>query len=81
MFSVAKEPLNREEIHEEVEDDDEGAVFRARGTLLFVSALYGTNFGCVKILGESLNPAFAASVRFFMAAVIFLPFLLDRKVG
>lgn len=45
----------------------------ARGILLSVSALYGTNFGCVKILEESLNPATASFLRFLVAAAVFSP--------
>ena len=58
--------------------DDE--IFKARATLLFVSALYGTNFGCVKILGEHLDPSFSASIRFILAFSVFLPFMLDKSV-
>ena len=32
----------------------------ARGVLLAVSAFYGTNFSCVKLLGETLDPSLAA---------------------
>lgn len=52
------------------------SIMSARGLLLFVSALYGTNFGCVKILGEALEPSFAAAVRFSVAASIFAPYLI-----
>tara|TARA_A100001015_G_scaffold261450_1_gene306953 strand:+ start:535 stop:1863 length:1329 start_codon:yes stop_codon:yes gene_type:complete len=55
-------------------------LFKARATLLFVSALYGTNFGCVKILGEHLDPSFSASIRFILAFSVFLPFMLDKSV-
>jgi drug/metabolite transporter (DMT)-like permease len=49
----------------------------ARTLLLIVSAFYGTNFGCVKILGESLDPSVAAAIRFTIAALVFLPFLIN----
>lgn len=58
-------------------DDDSMTVFTARATLLFVSALYGTNFGCVKILDEALEPSFAATLRFSLAAIVFLPYLIS----
>lgn len=48
----------------------------SRIILLVVSAFYGTNFGCVKILGESLHPGVAASFRFTIAALVFLPQLI-----
>ena len=48
----------------------------ARAILIVVSAFYGTNFGCVKILGEALDPSVAAVLRFSLAALVFLPSLL-----
>jgi drug/metabolite transporter (DMT)-like permease len=45
----------------------------ARTILIIVSALYGTNFGCVKILGESMDSSFAALLRFSLAALVFAP--------
>ena len=47
----------------------------ARIILLTVSAFYGTNFGCVKILGEALNPGVAAVLRFSIASLVFSPYL------
>lgn len=51
-------------------------IWVARISLLTVSAFYGSNFGCVKILNQALNPSVAAACRFTLAALIFLPFLL-----
>ena len=51
----------------------------SRLVLLTVSAFYGTNFGCVKILDEALSPSVAATLRFSLAASIFFPSLL--KLG
>lgn len=48
----------------------------ARLILVTVSAFYGTNFGCVKILNEALSPSLAAGLRFSLAALVFLPNLL-----
>ena len=48
----------------------------SRLILIIVSAFYGTNFGCVKILGESLHPGVAASFRFSIAAMVFFPQLV-----
>ncbi len=50
----------------------------ARGALLTVSALYGSNFGCVKILNHALEPSFAAACRFSLAGLVFLPYLLRQ---
>ena len=61
-------------------DIHDNELFKARATLLFVSALYGTNFGCVKILGEHLDPSFSASIRFILAFSVFMTFMLDKKV-
>ena len=60
-----------------VEEMDEGSSrWFARSILIVVSAFYGTNFGCVKILGEALDPSVAAVLRFSLAALVFLPSLL-----
>jgi len=48
----------------------------ARLVLVTVSAFYGTNFGCVKILNDALSPSLAAALRFSLAALVFLPNLL-----
>lgn len=48
----------------------------ARALLLLVAALYGTNFGCVKVLGEAMIPSVAALLRFSVAALVFSPNLL-----
>ena len=50
----------------------------ARVTLLTVAAFYGTNFGCVKILDQALNPSVAATLRFSLAALVFLPYLVQH---
>lgn len=56
--------------------DEADQTWLARIILITVSAFYGTNFGCVKIVDEALDPSVAASLRFSLAAVVFLPFLL-----
>lgn len=45
----------------------------ARTALLIVSALYGSNFGCVKILNQSMDPSLGAFMRFTLAGMIFFP--------
>lgn len=51
-------------------------IWTARIILLTVSAFYGTNFGCVKVLGEALNPGVAAVLRFSIASLVFSPHLI-----
>jgi len=51
-------------------------IWKSRAILLIVSAFYGTNFGCVKILGDSLDGGVAAAIRFFIAFLVFSPQLL-----
>lgn len=56
--------------------NDQISISAARAVLILVSAFYGTNFGCVKILGESMDPSTAACLRFTLAAIVFLPNLI-----
>ncbi|CAM9469349.1 unnamed protein product [Choristocarpus tenellus] len=51
-------------------------VWVSRGLLAGVAALYGTNFGCVKLLEESVPISLAAALRFSVALVPFLPSLV-----
>lgn len=55
------------------EEAAKNAIWRARAILIAVSAFYGTNFGCVKILGSALHPGVAALLRFSLAALVFMP--------
>lgn len=41
-----------------------------------MSAFYGTNFACVKILNDAMDPSLAAFIRFAIAASVFSPNLL-----
>jgi drug/metabolite transporter (DMT)-like permease len=50
-------------------------LWKYRGLLIAVSALYGTNFGCVKVLGDAIDPSVAAAIRFLIAFLVFLPSL------
>ena len=54
---------------------DQQPVWTARAILLTVSAFYGTNFGCVKLLGDALDPGLAAALRFVIAFSVFSPSL------
>jgi len=59
------------------EEEEEGglAKWQARALLLCIAALYGTNFSAVKILGEQLEPSFAATLRFALSSLVFSPFV------
>ena len=70
------------------EDDKEEEVVTAvsngagfRGILAAVAMLYGTKFGCVKLLEETIPMSLAAVLRFTVAAVPFLPFLIKTNLG
>ena len=73
------------------EDDEEEEVVTAvnsgaglwasRGILAGVAMLYGTEFGCVKFLEETIPMSLAAVLRFTVAAVPFLPFLIKTNLG
>jgi drug/metabolite transporter (DMT)-like permease len=43
--------------------------------LIAVAAFYGTNFGCVKVLNDSLEPSVSAFSRFTLASLVFLPYV------
>jgi drug/metabolite transporter (DMT)-like permease len=64
------------EINDYVKQSLPSEIWRARGILITVSAFYGTNFGCVKILNEAIDPSIAALCRFSIAAAVFLPKLI-----
>lgn len=57
--------------------DNEGENNRwiARIILILVAAFYGTNFGCVKVLNDSLEPSVSAFSRFTLASLVFLPYV------
>lgn len=59
----------------------EFGLWASRGMLAGAAALYGTNFGCVKLLEESVPMSLAAALRFTVAVVPFLPFLRKIKPG
>ena len=61
--------------------DDDGArvdgtsLWASRAMLVGVAIIYGTNFGCVKLLEESVPVSLAAALRFSVAVIPFIPFL------
>lgn len=51
-------------------------IFKARSLLVGASALYGTNFALVKLLGDSIPVGINTALRFGLAALFTLPWLL-----
>lgn len=64
-----------------VEDQDDSildeAISRARWLLIAAAALYGTNFSVVKLLGDEMPVGISSSLRFGLAALATLPWLLE----
>jgi len=67
--------LDFEEAIAETAGPDEATILRTRATLLGVAALYGTNFGSIKIMQEALDPSTAALLRFSIALAALSPYL------
>ncbi|CAN0300024.1 unnamed protein product [Ectocarpus sp. 4 AP-2014] len=59
----------------------EDGVWTSRAMLAGAAMLYGTNFGCVKLLEESVPMSLAAALRFSVALVPFVPFLKKVNPG
>lgn len=59
------------------QQDQQQAVQWARLLLLGAAALYGTNFSCVKLLGDTLPVGISSTLRFGMAALATAPWLLQ----
>jgi len=53
----------------------------ADGVLLFVALIWGLTFPVIKIALESISPLTFNSIRFFIAAILFLPLLFTTKVS
>ena len=51
-------------------------IWRARLLLLGAAALYGTNFSIIKVLGDTMPVGISATLRFGLAALATLPWLL-----
>lgn len=58
---------------------DDGDVWRARLLLVGAAALYGTNFSLVKLLGDTMPVGISTTLRFGLAALATLPWLLDSN--
>ena len=60
-----------------VESASDGlSLWASRGMLAAAAMIYGTNFGCVKLLEEGLPMSLAAALRFSVSVVPFIPALL-----
>lgn len=57
----------------------QGAVWRARLLLVAASALYGTNFALVKLMGDVMPVGISTPLRFGMAALAALPWLIEKN--
>lgn len=65
-------------------DSDARSLWISRGLLIGAAALYGTNFGCVKLLEETVPMSLAAALRFSVSVIPFVPTLmknLNSKAG
>jgi drug/metabolite transporter (DMT)-like permease len=78
FYSIAT-PTRLETI-EEVNEKDEDDVWRARLLLVGAAALYGTNFSLVKLLGDTMPVGISTTLRFGLAALATLPWLIDSKL-
>lgn len=56
---------------------DDEAIQRARWLLIGAAALYGTNFSVVKLLGDEMPVGISTSLRFGLAALATLPWLVS----
>jgi len=70
VISVADDPVQ--------DSPEEMSLWTARVILIVTAALYGTNFGCVKILGQSLDPSVGALLRFTASGLTFAPWLIPN---
>ncbi|CAM9582703.1 unnamed protein product [Ectocarpus sp. 12 AP-2014] len=70
-----------EEERQQQQGGAEDGLWTSRAMLAGAAMLYGTNFGCVKLLEESVPMSLAAALRFSVALVPFLPFLKKVNPG
>jgi drug/metabolite transporter (DMT)-like permease len=73
---IAEHPQEKSQL----DGRDEGDLWRARGLLIGAAALYGTNFSLVKLLGDTMPVGISTSLRFGLAALATLPWLMDSKL-
>ena len=85
QMSAASFPLNFQLESSEVQDEEgsvpqEGLsdIWKARLLLCGAAALYGTNFSLVKLLGDTMPVGVSTTLRFGMAALALLPWLVSN---
>ncbi|CAN0050368.1 unnamed protein product, partial [Ectocarpus sp. 13 AM-2016] len=77
----ATKSLEEEGQQQQQQGGAEDGLWTSRAMLAGAAMLYGTNFGCVKLLEESVPMSLAAALRFSVALVPFLPFLKNVNPG
>mmetsp|Transcript_24559 Transcript_24559/g.45835 ORF Transcript_24559/g.45835 Transcript_24559/m.45835 type:complete len:580 (+) Transcript_24559:216-1955(+) len=65
---------------QQLDSRDEGDLWRARFLLVGAAALYGTNFALVKLLGDTMPVGISTTLRFGLAALATMPWLMDSKL-
>jgi len=81
VTEIAEKQPDSEPLAEIAQDEttasaaSQAEVLKTRGVLLLVAALYGTNFGSIKVMQEQLAPSDAALLRFSFALLALSPFL------
>jgi hypothetical protein len=69
----------REEVEELAEvPPSKFLVWRARFYLVIVAILFGTSFPLIKILDDNIPAGISTSLRFGMASIITLPWLIEK---
>jgi len=63
-----------------MEETPQDGIWRARWLLVAAAALYGTNFSVVKLLGDEMPVGISTPLRFGLAVLATLPWLLDGFV-
>jgi drug/metabolite transporter (DMT)-like permease len=56
-------------------------VWKSRALIILAASLYGTNHSAIKMMEDNLPLEIGTALRFFLAAMITLPFLLLKKKG
>lgn len=56
-------------------------IWASRGMLATAAVLFGTGFGCVKLLDEAIPMSLVTALRFTVAVIPFLPFLIKTNLG
>jgi len=63
----------------QTKEEDEKSKMTARLFILLAACLYGTNYTCVKVIGENLPLEIGTALRFSVASIATLPWLLKRS--